>query len=77
MFDRIRIEYFAVSLPDFLIFEDDLDRKNKAHCNYLIGLGKLGLGELEEAKEALKEAVRLEATHLNAIRYLDMVGDTV
>ena len=35
--DHMRIEYFAVSLPDFLIFEDDLDVRNKAHCCYLMG----------------------------------------
>lgn len=24
IFDKIKIDYFAVSLPDFLVFEDDL-----------------------------------------------------
>ena len=43
MFDKVKIEYFAVSLPDFLIFEEDLDKKNKEHCEELIRLGKLGL----------------------------------
>lgn len=72
MFDKMNVGYFAVSLPDFLIFDDDLDQRNKAHCNYLIGLGKLGLGDFTGAKTAFKEAVCLEATHLNAIRYLEM-----
>ena len=75
IYDEMRIEYFAVSLPDFLIFDDDLNRRNKAHCNYLIGLGKLGLGDLAGAREALAETVRLEPTHLNAIRYLEMAGE--
>ena len=40
--DEMRVDYFAVSLPDFLIFDDDLNRKNKAHCYYLMGLSYLG-----------------------------------
>jgi hypothetical protein len=71
----MKIEYFAVSLPDFLIYEDDLDKKNKAHCNYLIGLGKMGLGDMEGAKEAFKETIRLDNAHLNAIRYMNMITE--
>jgi tetratricopeptide (TPR) repeat protein len=73
MFDPMKIEYFAVSLPDFLIYEEDLDKKNKAHCNYLIGLGKMGLGDMKGAKEALEETIGLDHAHLNAIRYINML----
>lgn len=76
MFDHMRIEYFAVSLPDFLIFEEDLDDKNRAHCHYLIGLGCLGLGDKKRAKESFDEALRLDPNHLNALRYRGYVlGD--
>ena len=74
MFDHMRVSYFAVSLPDFLIFDDDLDRKNRAHCQYLIGLARLGLGQPDEAAEAFDEAIRLEQTHQSAIRYRRMCG---
>lgn len=47
MNDHIRIEYFAVSLPDFLIFEADLDRKNRKHCENMIRLGSEGLKLIE------------------------------
>lgn len=69
MEDHMRIEYFAVSLPDFLIFEDDLDVRNRAHCNYLLGLGHLGLGNVEKAKESFDRALELDGNHLNALRY--------
>lgn len=72
IYDDMRIEYFAVSLPDFLIFEDDLNRRNKAHCNYLIGLGYLGLGRRKEAAEAFREALQYEPEHQNCIRYLKL-----
>ena len=48
--DVIRIDYFAVSLPDMLVFDIDLDLRNKIHCQYLIALGHLGLGNEEKAK---------------------------
>ena len=74
--DEMRIEYFAVSLPDFLIFEDDLNLRNKAHCCYLMGLGYLGLGSLEKenlgkAERYLGDAVGFDGNHLNAVRYLE------
>lgn len=74
MFDHMRVSYFAVSLPDFLIFDDDLDKKNRAHCHYLIGLARMGLGERPAAAEAFAETIRLEPTHQNAIRYRNMCG---
>jgi hypothetical protein len=36
------MDYFAVSLPDMQLLEDDLSLRNRAHCHYLIGLGNLG-----------------------------------
>jgi tetratricopeptide (TPR) repeat protein len=64
IFDKIRIGYFAVSLPDFLIFEDDLDLRNKVHCYFLIALGNIGLGKMEEAKEYLEKAGKLDQNHM-------------
>lgn len=72
MFDEMRISYFAVSLPDFLIFDDDLNKKNKAHCNYLIGLARMGAEDWTKAAAAFDKAVELEPTHQNAIRYRRM-----
>ena len=74
LYDHMRIEYFAVSLPDFLIFEDDLDDKNRAHCQYLIGLGSLGLGDEKRAAAAFGEALDLDPNHLNALRYRGYIG---
>ncbi|MDO9613271.1 MAG: DUF5107 domain-containing protein [Bacteroidota bacterium] len=42
--DQVKIDYFAVSLPDLLIWEDDLFARNRQLCQYLIGLGLLGKG---------------------------------
>ncbi|MBQ7918811.1 MAG: DUF5107 domain-containing protein [Lachnospiraceae bacterium] len=61
--DEVKIEYFAVSLPDLTVFEDDYTLRNKAHCNYLIGLGNLGKGNKEAAKSFFNKAIELEASH--------------
>ena len=67
--DQVKIDYFAVSLPDFLIFEDDLTRRNEAHCYYLMGLGHLGLGRKEKAADYFEQVLRADPSHQNAIIY--------
>ncbi len=62
--DQVKVEYFAVSLPDFLIFDEDYTRRNRAHCYYLMALGHLGLGDWEKASAYLKEAAVIEPSHM-------------
>ena len=38
--DEMKIDFFAVSLPDFLIFEADLNKKNRLHCANMQKLGE-------------------------------------
>lgn len=71
MSDEMKIEYFAVSLPDFLIFNSDLNEQNMVHCNYLLGLGYLGMGEKDTANIYFREALTKEPAHQNCIRYLN------
>ncbi|MFA5044935.1 MAG: DUF5107 domain-containing protein [Paludibacter sp.] len=61
--ETIKLDYFAVSLPDLLIWDDDLTFRNKIHCKYMLGLGNLGLGETEKAKVYLKEAAKMDVNH--------------
>ena len=67
--DEGKIEYFAVSLPDFLIFDEDYTKKNRAHCCYLMALGNIGLQKSEKAAEFLKEALEIEPSHMMATLY--------
>lgn len=73
IFDKVAIDYFAVSLPDFLIFDEELDKKNIVHCHYLLGLGYLGLGRFEEARHELSEVIKLDVNHLGALTHYKMV----
>ena len=61
--EQIKLDYFAVSLPDLLIWDDDLTFRNKVHCNYMLGLGYLGLGMLEKAKTFLSKAAKMDVNH--------------
>lgn len=71
--DAIRIDYFAVSLPDMLVFDIDLEQRNRLHCRYLMGLGYLGLGDLERGVEFLKQVLSQEPNHQGAAVYLAMI----
>ena len=53
LFDKVDYDYFAVSLPEIEVFPDNIQRRNDTYCNYLIGLGYLGLGNLEKAESFL------------------------
>ena len=61
--DHVKIDYFAVSLPDLQIFEEDLDMRNRVHCLFMRGLGLLGKGEEEKAAHCFDEAQRLDPNH--------------
>jgi tetratricopeptide (TPR) repeat protein len=73
--DHIKIDYFAVSLPDLLIWDADLDARNRVHCKYLAGLGCLGLGRAEEAIRYLSEVIKLDRAHSGAQVHLALAKE--
>ncbi len=76
MNDKVRLDYFAISLPDLLIWEEDLNLRNKIHCQYLLGLGKMGLGEQDSAQDAFKTVLEQHRYHLSAQLHLNMNRNT-
>ncbi len=69
------IDYFAVSLPNLLIFEDDLKLRNSVHFSYISSLGYLGLGKTDKAVKILNEVQALDAIHLGAQSHLMLSED--
>ena len=67
--DEVTMDYFAVSLPNFLVFEDDLTLRNHIHCLYLIALGHLGLGDIVQAVRSFDEVLARDPNHLGATLY--------
>ena len=63
IYDKVVMDYFAVSLPDLLIWEDSLDTKNLIHCKYMLALGYYGMGDQEKASKYLSEVEALDNNH--------------
>ena len=63
VFDHVTMDYFAVSLPDLLIWDDSLDAKNEIHCKYMLALGYYGLGDKAHAMKYLEEVEALDNNH--------------
>ena len=70
LFDQVSFDYFAVSLPDLLLFQEDLTLRNQGHCHFLIGLGCLGLGDDKRAKESFQRTLAIDPSHQGAILQL-------
>ncbi len=69
----VRIDYFATSLPAFLLFDDDLDRRNRIECRYLEGLALAGLGRAG-AGRAFRDVLAAQRTHAGARARLAELG---
>ncbi len=63
MDDSVKIDYFAVSLPELLIWDDDLNQRNKLHCHFVIALGNLGLGNSAKGLEELAQVATIDMNH--------------
>ncbi|MCR4904065.1 MAG: DUF5107 domain-containing protein [Butyrivibrio sp.] len=72
-YDEVKIDYFAVSLPDLQLFEDDLDKRSRIHCDYLIGLGYLGLGDKEKAESFLNKTLEADNSHQGALIHKQLI----
>ncbi len=65
--DDVQMDYFAVSLPDFLVFDEDLNRRNRLHCEFMMALGCLGLNRTNAAREHFDAVLSTSAYHLGAV----------
>ena len=51
LFDRAEYDFFAVSMPELEVFEDDIQKRSDAYCRRLIALGRKGLESGSVRKE--------------------------
>ena len=70
--DKVKMDYFAVSLPDLQVWDGSLDEMNRIHCLYMLALGYAGLGDTPHRDRYLAEAEALNLNHqgLRAFRTL-------
>ena len=73
--DTVRMDYFAVSLPDLQVWDGSLDEMNRIHCLYMLALGYAGIGDKPHSDRYLSEAEAMNINHqgLQAFRTLDKV----
>ena len=68
-----RIDYFATSLPNLLLFDDDLKKRGRVEATALMGLAAHGLGEHAKAVALLRQATDEDPDYLivlDALRWI-------
>lgn len=68
--DNVKIDYFAVSLPDLAVWEEDLNIRNKIHCHYIIALGYKGKDEKESVDTHFNKLIELDSSHYGVNEFL-------
>lgn len=61
--DKVKMDYFAVSLPDLQVWDGSLDEMNRIHCLYMLALGYAGLGDRKHSERYLSEAEKMNINH--------------
>ncbi len=64
--DEIVIDYFAVSLPDLTIWNEDLNLRNRSHCHYLMALGYKGKNNKEAFATCIEKVKAYDQAYLGA-----------
>jgi tetratricopeptide (TPR) repeat protein len=61
-----RVDYFATSLPDMLVFDDDLQRRRTIAARFLQAQAELALGREARARGRLAQVLAMDASHARA-----------
>ncbi|MGY3966504.1 DUF5107 domain-containing protein [Aeromonas enteropelogenes] len=59
----VEADFFAVSLPDLIVLDDDPQQQHRQHCLLVRALGQLGLGQREACEQTLGELLTLNPAH--------------
>ena len=73
--DEVKIDYFAVSLPDLMIWDDDQTKRNRVHCLYLMGLGYLGYKNYHKAEDKFNTVLELNRYHQGALIHNNLISN--
>ena len=65
-----KIDYFATSLPNMLLFDDDLHRRNQVESLVLSALATDGLGDTAKSIGLLQQVLDADPNHLFAIQMI-------
>jgi len=68
-----KIDYFATSLPNLLLFDEDLGKRNRIESVLMSALAHHGLGKVEAAARQLEEVMAIDPNNLFAAEMLAWV----
>jgi tetratricopeptide (TPR) repeat protein len=68
-----QIDYFATSLPNLLVFDEDLQARRDSEMHLLIAMAHQGLGDLEAARASLAKVIDFTNADHNALNLLDII----
>ena len=74
---KSKIDYFATSLPDILVFDEDADLKSQNEGTYLLALAELGLGNENEAASHLQKVLEVNKAHYGAKSVLTQLKHSI
>ena len=72
---EVKIDYFATSLPNFLLFEDDLQKRNQIDGLFILALAGLGEDKTKPATALFKQVFAMDSNHLAAQEELRCLGE--
>lgn len=72
-----KLDYFATSLPNFLLFEDDLQERKRMESMFLGALADHGLGRRDQAIDTLRQVTKADPNHQPATFVLDWMEQEV
>lgn len=72
--EKVRMDYFAVSLPDLQVWDGSLEDMNRIHCLYMLGLGYAGLGDKAHSERYLGEAEAIDINHQGVQAFKSLAG---
>jgi tetratricopeptide (TPR) repeat protein len=72
-----KIDYFATSLPAMLLFDDDLQSRNRINALFLRAQAVAGLGRTAEAEGLLRKILGIDASHTGALDLLHLLEKAI
>ena len=48
LFDKVGYDFFAVSMPELEVYQDDIQKRSDDYCRRLMELGRRGLEEIRQ-----------------------------
>ena len=46
LFDKVSYDFFAVSMPELEVYQDDMQKRSDDYCRRLMELGRKGLDQI-------------------------------